>query len=211
MHATIIDLSVERGLSPSQTKEIRDVVQGGEILIFPTDTIYGLGCGAFNERAIERINEIKGRAPERPFSVHVASVSDITRYAAPLTERQRLMLEKLLPGPYTVVLKASIGAPSICVSREGKIGLRVPRSRSFRLVSEASGCPLVGTSVNRSGEPPLTCTDRIIEQFSSHVDLILITDEPMTQESSSVIDFTFDPPRALRGRVPEELQWERAP
>ncbi len=207
MSAGILHLRAEQGLAVSEQEQIREVVHGGKMLIFPTDTIYGLGCDAFNDRAVERVYRIKGRAPERPFSVHVASVSVIEQYVAPLTGRQRDLLERLLPGPYTVVMRASPMAPPMCVSHEGKIGLRVPASRSFRLVYEAPGRPLVGTSANRSGEPPLPSIDEIIERFSHAVDLIVATDEPMTQVSSSVIDITVDPPRVLRGRLPEGIVW----
>jgi L-threonylcarbamoyladenylate synthase len=184
--------------------EIREVVHAGKVLIFPTDTIYGLGCDAFQEKALQRIYRIKGRAPERPLSVHVSSVEAI-EHLATLTERQRFVIKKLLPGPYTVVLKASPHAPPLCISSEGKIGLRIPKSRSFRLISEAADRPLVGTSVNRSGELPLVDIAQLSQQFCHEVDLIIATDEPMTQESSTVIDITFDPPRVLRGSLPEGL------
>ncbi|OGF55679.1 MAG: threonylcarbamoyl-AMP synthase [Candidatus Fraserbacteria bacterium RBG_16_55_9] len=205
MPAPIIQLNVECGLSPAESSKIRDIVRDGKILIFPTDTIYGLGCDAFHESAIRRIHEIKGRAPAHPFSVHVASISELEKYVAPLSKRERILMERLLPGPYTVVLKASAIAPPACVSSEGKIGLRVPNSRSFQLVYEASGRPVVGTSVNRTGQPPLAQVEEIIREFSEHVHLIIATVEPMTQKSSSVIDITFDPPRVLRGRMPEGL------
>lgn len=205
MQDSIIRLRVEQGLSLLERRKIHEAICGGKVLIFPTDTIYGLGCDATNEGAIKRIYEIKGRPPERPFSVHLGSVAEIERYV-PLTEHQRTLIERLFPGPYTVVLKASKSAPPLCVSHEGKIGLRVPKSRSFQLVYEAGGRPLVGTSVNISGEPPLTDIEEIIRKFSGHVELIIATDEPMSQKSSVVIDLTVDPPRVLRGSLPDELK-----
>jgi len=207
MGAPIISLShkLKFALSPEERAEIRKAVRNGRLLIFPTDTIYGLGCDAFDERSIERVYQLKGRPPERPLSVHLGSVEEIERYGV-LSERERALIGKVLTGPYTIVLEASRGAPPACVSAEGKIGLRVPKSRSFESVYEAAGTPLVGTSVNRSGEPPLTDIEEIIEQFGEKVDLIITTDEPMSQRSSSVIDLTADPPRALRGDLPEALQ-----
>ncbi len=203
MGARILELRAARDLSPSERDLIREVVREGRLLIFPTDTIYGLGCDAFNEQAIQRIHELKGRPTERPFSVHLGSIAEIKRYAV-MSERQRELVEKLLPGPYTVVLDVAENAPPACVS-DGKIGLRVPRSRSFRTISEAAERPLVGTSVNRSGEPPLIDIDEIIARFGTHVDLIVTADEPMSHENSTVIDLTVEPPRALRGELPEEL------
>lgn len=204
MAANVIHISAEDGLRPSEAQQVKKSIESGKLLIFPTDTVYGLGCDAFQEAAVERIDRLKGRRPERPFSVHLGSVTEIERYAW-RTERQRSLVGQLLPGPYTVILEAMAHAPPSCVSREGKIGVRVPKSRSFRFVYGATGRPLVGTSVNRSGEPPLTQTDEIIERFADHVDLIVVSDEPLTRESSTVIDFTADPPDVLRGRLPEAL------
>ncbi len=204
MPALILHLEVERGFAPKELERIRDAIVNGMIFIFPTDTIYGLGCDAKSASAVKRIYELKGRPPERPFSVHLGSIWEIEHHAE-LTERQRLLIEKLLPGPFTVVLKAASKAPPACVSPDGKIGLRVPKSRSFRLVYQTAGRPLVGTSVNRSGEPPLINIEEIRQQFADHVELIIATDEPMTQESSSVIDLTVEPPVALRGRLPAGL------
>lgn len=205
MAASLIRLRSERALRAEESERIHRAVRSGGVLIFPTDTVYGLGCDAFNEVAVQRIYQIKGRSPGQPFSVHLSDVSEIDEYTSKLTKRQRALIKTLLPGPYTVVLHASSTAPPACVSPEGKIGLRVPDSRSFRLLYEAVKRPLVGTSVNRSGEPPLTNIDEIIEQFSERVDLIISTDEPLSQASSTVIDLTVDPPRALRGKLPPEL------
>lgn len=203
MGARILEPGAACDLSPSERDLIREVVRKGRLLIFPTDTIYGLGCDAFHERAIQRLYELKGRPPERPFSVHLRSVAEVERHAV-MTKRQRALIQTLLPGPYTVVLEATEDAPPACVSG-GKIGLRVPRSRSFQMISQAAGRPLVGTSVNRHGEPPLTDIGEIIAQFGDDVDLVITTDEPMSHTSSAVIDLTVEPPRALRGELPLEL------
>jgi L-threonylcarbamoyladenylate synthase len=104
-----------------------------------------------------------------------------------------------------VVLRASRGAPKASVSPDGKVGLRVPGGHSFQLISEAASVPLGGTSVNRSGEPPLTQIEQIITQFEHVVDLIIVTDEPMSRQSSSVIDLTSITPKALRGTLPTDL------
>ncbi len=201
MGVQVLRIDWRTGLSFEHRERIREVVQSGGLLIFPTDTVYGLGCDAFQDGAIQRIYALKGRPPERPFSVHLGSIEEIKRYAG-VTERQRAWIERLLPGPYTIVLEATPEAPPACVSAEGKIGLRVPKSDSFRLVYEAGGKPLVGTSVNRHGEPPLTDIEAIVEQFGPSVELIVATDEPMSRQSSTVVDLTAEPPRALRGELP---------
>jgi len=185
---------------------VAQVIKGGGVIIFPTDTIYGLGGDAFNEAVIKRIYEIKGRSSEKPFSLHLGGLEETKKYCRNLTAKQELYLKKLLPGPFTVILQASPTAPKASVNEEGKLGLRVPDSESFRLIYEQVKIPLVGTSVNRSGQPPLTDINAIIRDFAAKVDLIITTEEKMTQQSSAVIDLTVDPPVALRGELPHHLK-----
>ena len=94
------------------------------------------------------------------------------------------------------------------MSSDGKVGLRVSDSASFRCVAQAANVPLVGTSVNRPGEPALTDIDTIIEKFSDFVGLIVVTDEPMSNENSIVIDLTEKTPKVLRGTLPSDLKLE---
>mgnify|MGYP006277510275 CR=1 FL=1 len=174
------------------------------MIVFPTDTIYGVGCDAFQSGAIDRIYRLKDRRSDQPLSVHLQSIQELGRYAE-IGDDQWARIERLLPGPYTVILAASSGAPPRCVSADGKIGLRVPEGSAYRAVSEAAGCPLVGTSVNRSGEPPLNDIDVIREQFGDELDLILASDTPLSGAGSTVVDLTVEPPVALRGSLPEGL------
>ncbi len=204
MCARVIDLKISDALTDAQQKTIQEAILAGKILIFPTDTVYGLGCNAFIADAVLRIAKIKGRAGSHPFSIHLGEVAEVEKYAK-LTSRQRDFLTKLLPGPYTLLLEASASAPKPCIASDGKIGIRVPRSLSFSRIYETAREPLVGTSVNISGEPPLTEISKISEVFSEEVELILTSDEPMSHQSSSVIDLTSQPPRAIRGSIPKDI------
>lgn len=193
-------------LSKDILDRIVQVIKGGGVIIFPTDTIYGIGGDAFNEAVIKRIYELKGRPSGRPLSLHLGGLEEIKKYCRNLTAKQELYLKKLLPGPFTVILQASPTAPKASVNEEGKLGLRVPDSDSFRVIYQQAKTPLVGTSVNRSGQPPLTDINAIIRDFADKVDLIITTEEEMTQQSSAVIDLTVDPPVALRGALPHRLK-----
>ncbi|MBI1744842.1 threonylcarbamoyl-AMP synthase [Candidatus Acetothermia bacterium] len=208
MPAHILKLNSSKGFSPRAQMRLRRAALGGELIIFPTDTVYGFGCDAFNEKALQKIYELKGRDPQRPLSTHLRSVSEIERYCEPLTAKQRYWLDQLLPGPYTVILKASKQAPKASVSPDGKVGLRVPDSRSFQLLAEAAGVPLVGTSVNRSGQPVFTDIEEIISQFGDLVDLIIVTNKPMSSQSSTVLDLTGSTPKVLRGTLPSHFSLE---
>ena len=203
MSAQIIKLTKE--IPEPTLDQITKIIQEGGVAIFPTDTIYGLGGDAFNPNVIERIYKLKWRTPDKPLSLHLGSVAEIEKYCRDLTDKQKHAIEKLLPGPFTLLLWASSEAPKTSVSQEGKVGIRVPKSNSFEIIYRRARVPLVGTSVNLSGEPPLTDIKEIYEKFRDKVDLILSTDEPMTQQSSAVIDLTRDPPTVLRGEMPARL------
>ncbi|MFB6285978.1 MAG: L-threonylcarbamoyladenylate synthase [Candidatus Bipolaricaulia bacterium] len=203
MAAPIVHLDTNASFPDHDRRQIRWTVQSGGVLVFPTDTIYGLGCDASNAEAVDRIYQLKDRPSDQPLSVHLATIDALDRYAE-MGDVQRSRIQQLLPGPYTVILTASSEAPRSCVSPDGKIGLRVPDSTAFQAVSEAADRPLVGTSVNRSGEASLNDVETIQARFGDDVDLIVATDASLSGAGSTVIDLTQEPPVALRGELPPD-------
>lgn len=187
-----------------EDKEVEELFDDETLMIFPTDTVYGLGGNASEESVTSRVYRVKQRSTEKPLTLHLFSTDEISKYTLDLSEKQWTIIEKLLPGPYTLVLPASAEAPEVSVSRERKVGIRVPDSASFRALEENVNFPLVGTSVNKSGDPPMTDFDRIVEEFGGIVDLFIQSEDEMSHEPSTVLDMTFDPPKALRGEFPSE-------
>lgn len=185
-------------------KDVEDLFDEETLMVFPTDTVYGLGGNAREESVTSRVYRVKQRSTEKPLTLHLFSTDDIAKYTVDLSEKQQEIIESLLPGPYTLVLPANSTAPDVSVSREKKVGIRVPDSDSFRELEQNVDFPIVGTSVNKSGEPPMTDFDRIVEEFGGIVDLFIQSEEEMSHESSTVLDLTFDPPKALRGEFPSE-------
>lgn len=198
MSAEVIRL--ERS-SLEELGRVVEVVQSSGLLVFPTETVYGLGCAARSEEAIARLYRLKRRERGKPLALHLGRVEDLFKYAL-VGERERRWIERLLPGPYTLVLRAFPDAPRVAVS-EGKVGIRVPASRAFQEVAAVVGVPLVGTSANRSGEPPVITAEEAIARFSDEVELIITADERPSGQSSTVLDLTEDPPKALRGELTE--------
>ncbi len=186
--------------------EIDDVFHEEALMVFPTDTVYGLGGNGRSESVVSRIYRVKQRSEEKPLSLHLFSKEEISNYVPDLSDQQRELVDRLLPGPYTLIFPAGPNAPQVSVSREKKVGIRVPDSDSFRSLEENVSFPLVGTSVNKSGDPPMTDFDRIVEEFGGIVDLFIQSEEEMSGEPSTVLDLSFDPPKVLRGDIaPEEL------
>jgi L-threonylcarbamoyladenylate synthase len=200
MEAKVLEIKSQARLNPAEVALIAEVVSRGGLLVFPTETVYGLGCAADDQGAIERLYRLKGRERGKPMALHLGTVEVLFRYAL-VGERERGWIERLLPGPYTLILRASPAAPKAAVS-EGKVGIRVPASRAFQMIAQAAGRPLLGTSANRSGEPPATKPEEALAQFADKVELIILAEEPLSGRSSAVLDLTEEPPRALRGELP---------
>lgn len=180
---------------------VGSLLETGGVLIFPTDTVYGIGGSPWDERALALVRRLKGRKNSQPFTLHLPSVEAIGRFAI-LNEKMRQVLDTFLPGPITFILPARDDAPAASII-DGKVGVRVPANPFFQAVMRKLDRPLFGTSVNRSGEAPLMSIDTMIEQFSV-VDL-LIEGNVGTGVPSAIVDLTGDHPRSLRGALPEDL------
>jgi L-threonylcarbamoyladenylate synthase len=196
---------IDDALSLDQEKQVREAIASGELIIFPTDTVYGLGCDAFDSAAIKRISELKNRNFASPYSVHLGNISEIDQIAIFETQTQNDLISKILPGPYTVLMKASDHAPQDCVSDDGKIGIRIPESEPFRKFYNLANRPLVGTSVNYSGKEPILDPNVMINTFGKDIKILITTKFELSGESSSILDLTQDPPLVIRGSFPHAL------
>jgi L-threonylcarbamoyladenylate synthase len=201
MKTKIVEITGAERLSLDEAQLTAEVIEKGGLILFPTETVYGLGCAADHSSAIARLYQLKQRNRAKPLALHLGRVEDLLQYAS-VSEREWQLITQLVPGPYTLILRATGDAPPVAVS-EGKVGIRVPRSPAFQMVAEASGKPLAGTSANRGGEEPAITPEEAIDRFAPQVDLIIVSSKLPSGRSSSVIDLTEDPPRALRGRLPK--------
>jgi L-threonylcarbamoyladenylate synthase len=133
-------------------KKAAQVIQQGGLVIYPTETVYGLGADALNPEAIGAIFEVKGRSPEKPLSLGVPSVDQALEFTAP-TDRQERFMRAFLPGPVTVVVPKHRLVPAKLTGGRQKVGVRVPDHDGARALLEAAGHPVTATSANRSGQP----------------------------------------------------------
>jgi len=183
-----------------------EALETSQVIIFPTETVYGIGGNPWDELILDRVRSLKERGSDQPFTLHLADVSSIDKYAHldAATSRQ---VEQLLPGPYTLLLPARPEAPPSAV-RHGVVGIRVPDHPLFSGAISRLQRALFGTSVNRSGQPPLSDIDRIIQEFG-HVDLIVTGS--VRGCPSSILDLTSTPVRVLRGSLPPSLNPDTEP
>jgi L-threonylcarbamoyladenylate synthase len=175
---------------------IRSVLRAGGLLVYPTDTAYGLGADPFQEAAVARLYEAKERPRDQPVSMAVADLAEVFRFGerTPLAEA---FCTKNLPGPYTVVLRSTSHAPRAILSVTGGIALRIPAHPIPRLLAKAYG-PITATSANRHGKPtPETC-DAAREQLADRVDLYLDGGPTSEGGESTVVDLTGPRAKILR-------------
>ena len=149
-----------------------EILRGGGIIIYPTDTVYGMGCDLFNKKGIERIYEIQRRDRKQPLSFICADLKDISRYARVSDDAYKIM-KRLLPGPYTFILEASRLVPKIILPKRQTTGIRVPDNRICQALVAEMGSPVISTSV-KDGGGELLSDPRIIEElFGKRVDIII--------------------------------------
>lgn len=173
-----------------------EVIKQGGIIIYPTDTVYGLGCDIFNKEALERLFQIKNDAITKMFSFVCADLKDIAKYAKVSDYAYRTM-KHLLPGAYTFVLPAAKDVPKKLWSKRKTVGIRVPNNEVSLAIARAVGNPIISTSVtNRKGEV-LSDVDEIKAIFNPLVDLMLSVGN-LSNQPSSVIDLSNGTPEVLR-------------
>ena len=149
-----------------------EILRSGGIIIYPTDTVYGMGCDLFNKKGIERIYEIQRRDRKQPLSFICADLKDISRYARVSDDAYKIM-KRLLPGPYTFILDASRAVPKIILPKRQTTGIRIPDNRICQTLIAEMGSPVISTSV-KDGEGELLSDPRIIEEFfGKRVDMII--------------------------------------
>jgi L-threonylcarbamoyladenylate synthase len=145
----------------------------GEVVVFPTETFYGLGAYALNATAVEYIASLKGRNPDSPIAVIVADrkmLSQIVSEVSPVAEK---LIERFWPGPLTLVLAAKKGLPAPLVNREGKIGVRLSNHPVATQLARELGAPLTATSANPSGKEPARTVQAARTYFAGRVEIFL--------------------------------------
>jgi tRNA threonylcarbamoyl adenosine modification protein (Sua5/YciO/YrdC/YwlC family) len=179
-----------------RTKVIGAMRNGG-IFVYPTDTIYGIGCNAENAESVEKIRRVKGREEDKQFSV-IAPGKEWIWKNAKLSAVNKELADRMLPGPYTIIANASGSAPRPVVSSERTIGIRLPRHPFSEIVEEA-GVPVVTTSVNLSSENPASTIAEVPNDIKTLID-IAIDAGKIEGQASRIFDFRTDDIKTVRRR-----------
>jgi tRNA threonylcarbamoyl adenosine modification protein (Sua5/YciO/YrdC/YwlC family) len=183
---------------PRLVRKAAEILAAGGIVIYPTDTVYGLGCSVANKNAIEKIYLIKRQRTDKPFSFICSDLTHISEYARVSNAAFKTM-KHLIPGPYTFILPAGRmkALPRILVSRRKSVGIRVPNSQVALALVEQLGHPILSTSVTTEDGELLNDPAVIGEHFNNIVDMI-IDGGVLTSEPSTILDLTDESPVVVR-------------
>jgi tRNA threonylcarbamoyl adenosine modification protein (Sua5/YciO/YrdC/YwlC family) len=167
-----------------------EVLRNGGLIVYPTDTIYGLGCDLHNKRALEKLYRIKNMDEKSPLSFISPDLSNVSQYAQVGNRAYRIM-NKCLPGPFTFILPAMKEVNRYMLYKRKQIGIRVPASNICRMLTLELGNPIINTSVPLWGEKVLNSGEVIDDQFGSQIDLVLDIGV-LVSEPSTIVDLSGD-------------------
>ena len=177
---------------------IADALRSGAVIIYPTDTIYGLGCDIANHKAIERICKIKNVDPQKAqLSFICKDLSHLSDYTKSINTPLYRMLKSYLPGPYTFILPASKLVPKILKSKKDTVGLRIPDNIICCSILETLGNPILSTTLPGEMVEEYTDPEIIHEKFKSQVDIV-VDGGIGGMTPSTIVDCTTEPPLLVR-------------
>ncbi|MFH2055788.1 MAG: L-threonylcarbamoyladenylate synthase [bacterium] len=185
-------------LNPDALERAAELIEQGEAVVIPTETIYGLTAAADQPIAVRGVFELKQRALDKPSAIFLAEVSEIDNYATAISAIARRVLNELLPGPLTVVLQAQSADWPGVVGPDGKIGIRISAEPFVCRLVERCNAPLLATSAGITGGGDLSSLAEVRESLSRQVPLIVYNNEMRTGTASTVVDLCGAKPRILR-------------
>ncbi|MGB3492179.1 MAG: L-threonylcarbamoyladenylate synthase [Elainellaceae cyanobacterium] len=187
-------------------EEIREALCNGAVMLYPTDTVYAIGCDLNVKSAVERVRQIKKLANDKPLTFLCSSLSNISQYAS-VTDSAYRIIKRLIPGPYTFLLPATKLVPRLVMAPKRKTtGIRVPDNAICQGLLNALGNPIISTSATTPFTPADTRVSQaeLFDQFDPLVDLMIDCQRPVGYEVSTIIDMTGDTASVVR----KGLQWE---
>jgi tRNA threonylcarbamoyl adenosine modification protein (Sua5/YciO/YrdC/YwlC family) len=191
---------------PRKIHRAAEALRAGEVIAYPTDTVYGLGCDLMNKRAVDRLYTIKGMDRSHQLAFICPDLSDISRYAIVEKPVYRI-LRHFLPGPYCFILEATRDVPKLVQSKRRTVGIRVPRHEVTLALTRDLGRPIISTTAQRAGADPMVDPHEIDAEFHG---LGMVLDAGGGgMKPTTVVDLTKNPPEIIReGAGPVEHFFE---
>ena len=181
-----------------EIEKVLETLKRGGIVCFPTDTVYGLGVDAKNEKAVQKLYQLKKRPSEKPLILFLKEHGKVVNFVKKIPLSALKLIRSFWPGPLTIVFEASIKNPACLVSREGKIGIRISSHPVAKEISTNGKITLATTSANLSTQTSVSEPGKISPAIKEGVNLIIDSGKTPLGKESTVIDVTINPPRVLR-------------
>ena len=186
-------------------KEPAQIIRNGGIVIFPTETVYGIGVNALNKNAVKKLYEVKHRPLNKPTSLLVNSMDMVNEIAKDITALEYALMEQFFPGPFTIILKKRDIISDIVTANSDTVGIRMPENEIALKLIEYAGVPIATPSANISGKPSGTNLKDIIEDFDGKVDYFVDGGPSKIGLASTIVQVVNGVPRILRqGSITEE-------
>ena len=183
--------------------EVIECLQAGGVAAFPTDTVYGLGVIYDDEKALERLKEAKGRPENKPIPLMISNLKQIESVAV-VTEKAKKLIQKFMPGAFTIILKKRENVPAYVTNGFDTIGIRMPDDDFILELMNRIGKPMLVTSANMSGMPTGTTFMEVIEQLEGRIDMV-VKGMCGCKESSTIVDASTDAVKLIRkGPISED-------
>ena len=177
-------------------KLIKEALLHSEVIAFPTETVMGLGVVFDDQIAYEKLNQIKRRPEDKPYTLMLGDSKDIEKYAF-ISKRDKNIIKSFMPGSVTLLLKSRDSVPTWVTHNTGVIGVRVPDMKDIRKMIKFVGKPLLVPSANRSGEKPCLTFDEVKEVFGNELAYI-VKEDAKGAKPSTIIDLTTEDVKILR-------------
>ncbi|MBQ2669911.1 MAG: threonylcarbamoyl-AMP synthase [Clostridia bacterium] len=174
------------------------IIADGGLVAFPTETVYGLGASAFDTGAAKKIYAAKGRPSDNPLIVHIADKLQLSDIAAEITDEAKIVIDKFMPGPITVILKKKPSVPDTVTAGLQTVAIRFPSNETAQRLIKAAGVPIAAPSANLSGKPSPTTAAHVIADMTGRIDAIIDGGACDVGVESTIVDFTGDKPEILR-------------
>jgi L-threonylcarbamoyladenylate synthase len=191
-------INIKNEIDYNKLKEPAEVIKQGGIVIFPTETVYGIGTNGMDAKAIEKLYKIKERPYNKPISLLVSDLNMVNLVAKDITTLEYEIMRKFFPGPLTIILKKKNIVPDILTSGQDTIGIRIPSGKIARKLIEYVGKPIATSSANISGKPSKTNIKNVMEELEEQADYFIDGGKSEIGIASTVIQVINGIPNILR-------------
>jgi len=179
-------------------EQAAELIKQGKIVVFPTETVYGIGTNGLDEKAVRKLYEVKQRPLNKPITLLVSNMEMVELVAKDITETEYKIMKKFFPGPLTMILKKKNIVPDIVTAGQDTVGVRIPRGAIARKLVEIAGVPIAAPSANITGKPSGTNLQEIKKDFEGKADFFIDGGESELGLASTIVQVVNGKPQILR-------------